>query len=955
VTLCAQFMTPGDSPQPLQQPAGVAALLGDFLGDSKDFVVFTDLDGRVEGVNAAFRDALGLAEGEADGRLFETLMQADSAARWLAQVKMARQPGQDSGEFRATLISKDGGRVQIEGRLTLRKHGGRPIGLAGIFKDFTSRLEMEAELRRLALIAAHTDHPVVLTDGAGITLWVNAAFQRLTGYTMGEARGRSPGSLLKGPGTDPVTMLRTREQLKNRAPFTTEVLNYRKDGSSFWMHVDAQPIFRADGSLEYFIGVQRDITAEREQAARLERLVAERAAEIERQQRRMERMFELAPSPIFILDPGGSVRLINREAEHLLGCGRAVVAGRPFSDFIPAWRELKINEGGSESRIFKAKRNDGGDFSADLRLRTVEGDDGVALVASVRDVTREHRLDLMLATERLVLEKLANNAPLATILDDFVLGIEVLLPGAKGSVLLFETETSRLRHAAAPHLGADYCAAIDGLKAGEGVGSCGTAAHRKEAVIVADIATDPLWKDFTALAQRHGLRACWSVPVVSRGGEVLGTFAVYWDSPRRAAPEELEVLDRGAKLASLAIERRMLDAKIQRDEALLADGEKLAALGTWEYDASTGQGRWSDELFRLFGFEPAQSPPDLDAFLSRVRPGDRPTAIRAIEGMNRGECPAPTELHTLPASGGPRVMKTMSRPVEGEGGAVTKFLGVVQDVTELREAQEAVEAGRARLQKILESAPIALSLADASGAVKFQNQRFSELFGYTTSDVPTLEDWWERAFPDPAYRRMARTLRAELIADATRRDGVVAPSVLEVTCADGRLRTIEFFGVFLGGEYLCAFVDLTARIQAEQELRKFRSIADNASYGIAIASTEGYIQYVNESWAHMHGFDAHELTERHLSIFHAEDDMPTVRRLIRQLMDMGGYALEEVWHRRKNGSRFPTLMTGTLIRGVQGKPLYITGTCIDISERSRNRERIRIQNEVLTEIAGAAP
>src|SRR6202007_2448701 len=101
-----------------------------------------------------------------------------------------------------------------------------------------------------------------------------------------------------------------------------------------------------------------------------------------------------------------------------------------------------------------------------------------------------------------------------------------------------DPNTNRLRHGAGPSLPTKYAEAIDGAVIGPSVGSCGTAAYRAEPVIVSDIATDPLWADFRDLASAHELRACWSTPILSSAGKVLGTFAIYYREPRSPSSEE---------------------------------------------------------------------------------------------------------------------------------------------------------------------------------------------------------------------------------------------------------------------------------------------------------------------------------------------------------------------------------------------------------------------------------
>ncbi|WP_246801076.1 GAF domain-containing protein [Mesorhizobium amorphae] len=105
--------------------------------------------------------------------------------------------------------------------------------------------------------------------------------------------------------------------------------------------------------------------------------------------------------------------------------------------------------------------------------------------------------------------------------------VEAQLTGIFGSVLLLDKDGSHLRHGGAPSLAKDYTTAIDGIAVGPKVGSCGTAVHRRELVIVADIMQDPLWEDYRQVAAAYGCRSCWSTPILSHQGAVLGVFAMY--------------------------------------------------------------------------------------------------------------------------------------------------------------------------------------------------------------------------------------------------------------------------------------------------------------------------------------------------------------------------------------------------------------------------------------------
>jgi anti-sigma regulatory factor (Ser/Thr protein kinase) len=184
---------------------------------------------------------------------------------------------------------------------------------------------------------------------------------------------------------------------------------------------------------------------------------------------------------------------------------------------------------------------------------------------------RDDGRDLRLLTAQLdVLGDIIGGVPLSDALADLLRVIEkVSTDGVLGSVLLMDSDGSHLRHCAAPSLPADYNDAIDGVAIGPSVGSCGTAAHRRQQVIVEDIAADPLWADFRDLARAAGLRACWSTPIVGANGTLLGTFAMYYPQPQQPSPADLALIDVLVRTVAMAIERSRSDE--ERDNALAAE------------------------------------------------------------------------------------------------------------------------------------------------------------------------------------------------------------------------------------------------------------------------------------------------------------------------------------------------------------------------------------------------
>ena len=138
--------------------------------------------------------------------------------------------------------------------------------------------------------------------------------------------------------------------------------------------------------------------------------------------------------------------------------------------------------------------------------------------------------------------------------------------GVLGSILLLDEDGKHLRHGAAPSLPLPYSEAIDGSEIGPQVGSCGTAAYSASPVFVADIATDPLWANFRELALSNGLRACWSIPIMTSGRRVLGTFAMYHREPREPTVRDLALVDLITQTAALIIGRERAEAALRESE-----------------------------------------------------------------------------------------------------------------------------------------------------------------------------------------------------------------------------------------------------------------------------------------------------------------------------------------------------------------------------------------------------
>jgi PAS domain S-box-containing protein len=315
------------------------------------------------------------------------------------------------------------------------------------------------------------------------------------------------------------------------------------------------------------------------------------------------------------------------------------------------------------------------------------------------EASRSEPAPRALAYEKLVglLRDLAAGAPLPRMLEILSREVEARLPGVFASVLLVEGE--HLRHGAAPSLPDGYVRSADHHPIGEGFGSCGTAAHRRQLVVSEDLATDPLWRNYREIAQRYHLASCWSMPVLSSNNAVLATVALYHREPRRPSPEELELIRQFAALTGAALAQHRARGDLTEEERWLRNlVEDLEAL-VWE--AADGRRRFTQVSRRaeqLLGYPAQRFYVEPGLWETLVHPEDREATLQQErESADRGEYEL--QYRMLAADGRSiwvrDIVHTRGDPVAG----TSRRRGVMVNVTGQREAeQEREELLRSRTE-----------------------------------------------------------------------------------------------------------------------------------------------------------------------------------------------------------------------------------------------------------------
>ncbi len=339
---------------------------------------------------------------------------------------------------------------------------------------------------------------------------------------------------------------------------------------------------------------------------------------------------------------------------------------------------------------YRIRRPEGGWRNIAVRGVPMLAVDGMVRewIGHSEDVTESDLARQALDHERAMLEQLVRGGSLEEMLTGLLLGHEQLHPGTMGSVLLCDAEGKHMLHGAAPSLPPAYCRAIHGAPIGPEVGSCGTAAFRGETVIVADIESDPLWAGYRELALPHGLRACWSTPIRSRHGKILGTFALYYREPRVPCPEELAAIEIGARLASVAIERKLEEDATRewknRYEAVIhASGHLL-----YDWDPSTNQVTYGGDSKRVLGYSIDELGSDLAHWIEFVHPDDRLAFRRETERVLASREPFHASYRARRKDGTHVDIQDDGYFVENAGGEIQRMVGFIVDVTDRKRSEE---------------------------------------------------------------------------------------------------------------------------------------------------------------------------------------------------------------------------------------------------------------------------
>jgi len=358
------------------------------------------------------------------------------------------------------------------------------------------------------------------------------------------------------------------------------------------------------------------------------------------------------------------------------------------------------------------------------------------------DTTTASQVESLLAAEKRTLEMIADGVSLKDILNDLCCSIDLQASPAISTVLLMDPDGERLWHTAGNLVPRDWLPVISPLPISLHAGCCGAAAILKERVIVADVATDINWLDeYRDLAIKNGIRAAWSEPILTKDGEVLGTFALYSSEPRVPTDAEIELIEGARHIALIAIERqrsqealrKALDA-IRESEATLRQTVDTIPTLAW---CTLPDGipiflnqRWheytglSPQESHGWGWQVAIHPEDLQRLMDPW--------MKILASGEPGEFEARLKRH----DGEYRWFLFRTAPFRDQVGNILRWYGTNTDIDDLKRAQVKLLQDEEELRQIVDCIPQIIIVIDPNGAPLYANRVALDYLDVSPAELP---------------------------------------------------------------------------------------------------------------------------------------------------------------------------------------------------------------------------
>jgi PAS domain S-box-containing protein len=578
--------------------------------------------------------------------------------------------------------------------------GKRLVGCVAI--DITAKTKAEEALRNSernlkAIFSSTKDAFFLLDKSLNVVAFNREAEEWFRRYAKGHGVQEAPDPISFLPQDRQLLVRSNMEKVLRGAGIEYEV-EYGVEDDHAWFNAVMQPVVSTIGDID---GVCISIT----------NITAKKLADkqIKETAEQLTNIMETISDGMFILNDDLTVKYMNRSAEELLQVDRSSFVGKHKDEVLSF---LGANGDSPETHftyidkaLQKRKAISFTEYYEQLHswFEGVIYPIGGGLTIYFRDVTERKRQDMMLRLEKEVLEM--NAIPESTLentVQHFLKGLENIHSNIRSSVLLLQEDKKSTKLLAAPGMPKEFIKAIDGMPIGPRAASCGTAMFRKRSVFVGDIEHDPLWAGFKQVAIKNKLHACWSIPIISAGNEVLGSFAVYNAHPKEPSTSDMNLIERASNILRVIIENKLSEEQIRMSNKRYHFVTKATNEAIWDLDLVTNNIYWAEGYHTLFGYDPSKVYGSLAESQLRVHPSDLERIEKSLKSFLRKKTRTKweDEYRYLKADGSYAYVLDKAYLIHDNRGNPIRLIGSMQDITTRKELEQRLleqEIGKQRL------------------------------------------------------------------------------------------------------------------------------------------------------------------------------------------------------------------------------------------------------------------
>jgi signal transduction histidine kinase len=330
------------------------------------------------------------------------------------------------------------------------------------------------------------------------------------------------------------------------------------------------------------------------------------------------------------------------------------------------------------------------------------------------DIEDRTRAEALLAGEKKLLEMVATGCSLPIVLHALCELFERITSECTCSVILVDATGTYLQQGASPSLDPEFTKSIDGRVVSVENGPCAMAASLNEQVGSADVSTETRWSSYgwCELALSFGVRACWSTPIRSSTGKVVGTFGLHYHYPATPSPLHQSLIEQFTHLASIAIVRAREEDALKRSEAFLVEAQRLSLTGSFAWRVASDLVAYSEQTYRIYEFDPAVRV-TLDLIATRIHPDDLPLLQEMIRRSREDGSDLDYEYRLLMPDGTVKHLHLVAHGARDQHGEL-EYIGAIQDISQRRRSEHALEkvrSGLARVSRVTSLGALTASIA----------------------------------------------------------------------------------------------------------------------------------------------------------------------------------------------------------------------------------------------------